>query len=109
LCCGSIIGESPCGKKSRTWKDNIKVDSNVIWREGVGCVVFSQDTVEWRVFVFMMIDTEMNVRVNRQTNAQRSQQTALSINIPTAFNTLKYTIELLFQKVMVVLFGKSLH
>jgi hypothetical protein len=52
-------GKRLLGRPRRRWEDNIKVDFGDIGMDGANCIRHSQDRVQWRSFVSMV----MNLRV----------------------------------------------
>jgi hypothetical protein len=65
FCYKNLIGESTFRRQRLTWKNNIKIDSNVTWRKVVDYIVLAQDRVEWCAFVIVMMDLQMNMWMNR--------------------------------------------
>jgi len=61
--CKSLVGKQENkrsrGRPRRSWEDNIKMDLNEIWCEGVDWMRLDQNRNQWRA----LVNTEMNLRV----------------------------------------------
>jgi hypothetical protein len=53
---GRPEGKRPLGKPRRKWEDNIKMDFWEIGIDGENWIQLAQDSVQWRAFVYTVIN-----------------------------------------------------
>jgi len=56
---GKCEGKRPLGRPTRGWEDNIKIDPQEVWCEGMDWIELAQDRDRWRA----LVNAVMNLRV----------------------------------------------
>jgi hypothetical protein len=53
---GRPEGKRPLGRPRRRWEDNIKIGLREIGIDGANWIRLAQDRVQWRAFVYMVMN-----------------------------------------------------